>query len=201
MRHVMASIWRPSRGMDVEELKENLFQFDFYHEKELLRVLDGGPWAFENNSLSAEGLIPGSIIPLDRLDIWVQIHGLPTSYATDKTIEQIVGEKWLGRKIPMAAAEESVNVKRPAAMATEENMQVDGKTSLTVDHKRWRKDEESLFEGSARPNEYLKLERQWVRADRTRTVQDIIDLVFAKCPEFDLIEWLLFPHGPNSINL
>ncbi|CAH9105120.1 unnamed protein product [Cuscuta epithymum] len=93
MLQVMASIWRPSRGVDATELQDNLFQFDFYHEKELLRVLEDGPWAFENSTLVCKQLEPPDANPLDvKLDsfaIWMQIHNLPATYASEHILEQI----------------------------------------------------------------------------------------------------------------
>ncbi|KAL6494399.1 hypothetical protein OROGR_031199 [Orobanche gracilis] len=87
MQRVMASVWRPTRGVDVFEIGENLFRFDFYHEKERARIMENGPWSFENNTLACQYLEPGvspETIRLETVDMWVQIHGLPRDHATEE---------------------------------------------------------------------------------------------------------------------
>nr|GMC46969.1 uncharacterized protein LOC109149920 [Ipomoea batatas] len=41
----MAGVWRPGKGVTIMELQHNLFLFQFYHEFDLQRVLEDGPWA------------------------------------------------------------------------------------------------------------------------------------------------------------
>ncbi|KAF4350415.1 hypothetical protein F8388_004663 [Cannabis sativa] len=46
MRHVMASLWQPGRGVYVKEIESNRYLFQFYHEIDLERVIEGSPWTF-----------------------------------------------------------------------------------------------------------------------------------------------------------
>lgn len=92
MRNVLATVWRPALGLTVTEIKDNLYRFDFYHEKDLKRILDEGPWAFENYTLVCQPIRTGDVateINLERLEIWVQVHGLPEGYATEVVLERI----------------------------------------------------------------------------------------------------------------
>lgn len=43
MRHKMASLWRPGRGMYVKELERNRYIFQFYHKVDIARVIEGSP--------------------------------------------------------------------------------------------------------------------------------------------------------------
>lgn len=46
MQHKMASLWRPGRGMYVKQLEPDRFLFQFYHELDIKRVIEGSPWTF-----------------------------------------------------------------------------------------------------------------------------------------------------------
>lgn len=43
--------WGLEDGLQIIEVRSNLFQFKFYLEFELVRVLKGGPWTFDNQVL------------------------------------------------------------------------------------------------------------------------------------------------------
>ena len=43
MQHKMASLWKPRRGMFVKPLEANRFMFQFYHEIDIKRVVEGSP--------------------------------------------------------------------------------------------------------------------------------------------------------------
>uniref|UniRef100_A0A803PEE1 Reverse transcriptase domain-containing protein n=1 Tax=Cannabis sativa TaxID=3483 RepID=A0A803PEE1_CANSA len=47
MQHKMASLWRPGRGLSVKELDPNLYLFQFFHEFDVERVIEGSPWTFD----------------------------------------------------------------------------------------------------------------------------------------------------------
>ncbi|XP_074346275.1 uncharacterized protein LOC141685050 [Apium graveolens] len=98
MKNVMASLWRPREGMDVLDLGEQRYSFVFYHILDLQKVLDGGPWTFEQNLLVYHWLkdseVPRSV-PLHTIDIWVQVYDLPTCLISEnvfKNIGNYVGE-------------------------------------------------------------------------------------------------------------
>lgn len=43
LRNMMAALWRPGRGMYVKELGTNLFLFQFFHEVDIQRAMEGSP--------------------------------------------------------------------------------------------------------------------------------------------------------------
>lgn len=87
MQQVLASVWRPVMGMRIKEIRPNLYIFQFFHEKDISRVLDRGPWGFENYTLVCKRLgandIPKKTV-LFFLDIWVQIFDLPCGYISER---------------------------------------------------------------------------------------------------------------------
>ncbi|XP_031127667.1 uncharacterized protein LOC116029767 [Ipomoea triloba] len=92
MQQILASVWRPLMGVRVIPLEENLFSFQLPHQRDMFRVLDDGPWSFENQTLVCN-LVPPRVRPeeiiLDSVDFWVQIHDLPTVYANAAFVQDI----------------------------------------------------------------------------------------------------------------
>ncbi|XP_019182014.1 PREDICTED: uncharacterized protein LOC109177168 [Ipomoea nil] len=92
LQQVLASVWRPVMGMYAVSLSDDLFLFQFPHPKDLQRVLDDGPWSFENSLLICDQ-VPVGVRPEDvelaSIPFWVQIHGLPTMFASQDFIAKI----------------------------------------------------------------------------------------------------------------
>ncbi|XP_019171512.1 PREDICTED: uncharacterized protein At4g02000-like [Ipomoea nil] len=92
MLQVMASVWRPVMGVHAEALMDELFLFRFPHSKDLQRVLDDGPWSYENQIFVCDRVPTGTRpedTKLEAIDFWVQIHGLPTLFASSDFLAQI----------------------------------------------------------------------------------------------------------------
>ncbi|XP_019164256.1 PREDICTED: uncharacterized protein At4g02000-like [Ipomoea nil] len=73
-------------------LTDELFLFQFPHLRDLQRVVDDGPWSFENNLLICEqvpvGMRPEDV-QLDSVPFWIQVHGLPAMYASTEFVTKI----------------------------------------------------------------------------------------------------------------
>ncbi|XP_031102025.1 uncharacterized protein LOC116005932 [Ipomoea triloba] len=92
MCQVLASIWKPVKGVQITELQPNLFMFVFFHVTDMQYVLDEGPWSFDNCTLVCrqvkDGVLPGDV-PLDSVDMWMQLHDVPIGYTSSVILEQI----------------------------------------------------------------------------------------------------------------
>ncbi|KAH9678676.1 reverse transcriptase domain-containing protein [Citrus sinensis] len=51
MKNTMAALWRPGKGVCIKNLSPTLFLFQFFHEIDVRRVLDSGPWTFDQHIL------------------------------------------------------------------------------------------------------------------------------------------------------
>uniref|UniRef100_A0A803NGT3 DUF4283 domain-containing protein n=1 Tax=Cannabis sativa TaxID=3483 RepID=A0A803NGT3_CANSA len=92
MQNTLASLWQPGKGMFVKELDLNLYIFQFYHEIDIQRVMDGSPWTFNRFQLVFERLKRGEdprSVSLHRLDIWVQLHNLKTGFMTEANARNV----------------------------------------------------------------------------------------------------------------
>lgn len=83
MKERMATIWEPVRGVSIKEVEKGIFVFQFFHRMDMQKVLNGGPWSFDNHLL-----ILGQIganetpaqVPLFHVNFWVQVHELPVGF-------------------------------------------------------------------------------------------------------------------------
>lgn len=51
MQNVLASLLCPKEGMEIHDIGGYQYSFVFYHPLDLQKILDGGPWTFEQNLL------------------------------------------------------------------------------------------------------------------------------------------------------
>lgn len=75
-----------------------IYSFVFYHVLELRKVIEGGPWSFEQNMLTYHRVQndedPGQV-GLNAMDIWIQIHDIPKGFISESILASIgnfVGE-------------------------------------------------------------------------------------------------------------
>ncbi|MCH88338.1 hypothetical protein A2U01_0009222, partial [Trifolium medium] len=83
----MADLWKPVKGVKIKETKPGTFLFHFAHPLDMEAVLNGGPWTFDNNMLVLERVHLGmqiDNIPLFHVNMWVQIHNLPTGLMKER---------------------------------------------------------------------------------------------------------------------
>lgn len=92
MQNVLASIWRPREGMEIHDLGGLRYSFVFYHVLDLQKVIEGGPWTFEQNLLlhhKLEANEDAHSVQLNKMEIWVQIYDLPVGMMSDKLLENV----------------------------------------------------------------------------------------------------------------
>lgn len=70
---LMASLWRPKQGVLVRELGDGRYLFQFFHEMDLAKMLNYGPWTFENRLLITHRVQPGDNlheVTLNTVPLW-----------------------------------------------------------------------------------------------------------------------------------
>lgn len=76
MQNMMASLWRPKEGMEVHDMGGFRYSFVFYHVLDMQKVLEGGPWSFEQSMLVCHQLSCNEdphTVKLQEADMWVQV--------------------------------------------------------------------------------------------------------------------------------
>ncbi|KAK5772713.1 hypothetical protein PVK06_049007 [Gossypium arboreum] len=83
MRNTMANLWHPLEGVQISDLGDKRYLFNFFNEVDIHRVITGSPWTF-NNHLLIFHRIKENDDPLSILlvfsDWWVQIYDLPQGF-------------------------------------------------------------------------------------------------------------------------
>lgn len=99
MQDTLSAIWRPIKGVFMEETSfPNLFIFKFFHELDVKRVLDDGPWTFNQQVLLLKRLDMNEQLKdvhLSDVFMWMQIYDLPIGFNSEfilKSIGNYVGK-------------------------------------------------------------------------------------------------------------
>ncbi|XP_030970768.1 uncharacterized protein LOC115991172 [Quercus lobata] len=98
VKAIILKVWRTSKGVQIVDLKENIFVFKFACEGDKKRILELGPWNIEGFPLILKQWHQNmSVDDLDfsSIPLWVQIHGLHIEYMSKENAEEIgalVGE-------------------------------------------------------------------------------------------------------------
>ncbi|KAL8112236.1 hypothetical protein AgCh_019798 [Apium graveolens] len=88
----MASLWRPKEGMEIHDLGDHRFSFVFFHKLDLQKVVEGGPWTFEQSLLLYHVLGENEnphTVPLNKMDIWMQVYDVPKGLISEKLLQNI----------------------------------------------------------------------------------------------------------------
>ncbi|XP_074352279.1 uncharacterized protein LOC141691439 [Apium graveolens] len=92
IQNVMASLWRPKEGMEIHDLGDHRFSFMFFHKLDLQKVVEGGPWTFEQSLLLYHVLGENEnpyTVPLNNMDIWMQVYDVPKGLISEKLLQNI----------------------------------------------------------------------------------------------------------------
>lgn len=92
MQHTLALLWKPGRGVYMKELESNLYLFQFYHELDVKRVMEGCPWSFNRRALvmsrMKEGQTPRSV-DLNFMDLWIQVYDLKPGFMSETVLKSV----------------------------------------------------------------------------------------------------------------
>uniref|UniRef100_A0A2C9VPR0 CCHC-type domain-containing protein n=1 Tax=Manihot esculenta TaxID=3983 RepID=A0A2C9VPR0_MANES len=115
MRNTLSNLWRPRMGVFMQELGPKLYMFQFFHEIDLsrviqdyldsVRIVDGGPWTFNNSLLVTHHLQAGenpAEVPLVEALFWVQVFNVPVGYFNE-LVAELLGN-FIGRFVKYDSA-------------------------------------------------------------------------------------------------
>lgn len=92
MQNVMAGLWRPKEGMEVHDMGGLKYSFVFFHKLDVQKVIDGGPWSFEQAMLVYHQVKEGEdplTLKLQELEIWVQIYDIPRGFLSEGILKSV----------------------------------------------------------------------------------------------------------------
>lgn len=89
MKQTLAVLWKPGKGVYIKEIDSNLYLFQFYHEVDIRRVMEGCPWSFNMKAIIMARLKPGQnprTVDLNHMELWVQVHDLKVGFKSEKIL-------------------------------------------------------------------------------------------------------------------
>ncbi|XP_074360862.1 uncharacterized protein LOC141701122, partial [Apium graveolens] len=92
MQNLTASLWRPREGMEVHSMRDLKYLFVFYHKMDVQKVIEGGPWSFEQAMLVLHQLEMGedpAAVKLQNMEMWVQIYDLPRGFVSESILKSV----------------------------------------------------------------------------------------------------------------
>ncbi|XP_058180206.1 uncharacterized protein At4g02000-like [Rhododendron vialii] len=92
LKDTMRKVWGSPDGLRVVDVGDNLFHFRFANEMDLQRVVNGGPWCFDNMVLLLrrwEAGMKANTVDFNEIDFWIQLWGLPFECITPEIGKEI----------------------------------------------------------------------------------------------------------------
>lgn len=99
----MKSVWYVKHGVDIVNIGRNLYQIQFFHWKDKLKILQGQPWHFDKFPLvlaEIDKAIKPSDLEIFYLPIWVRFYDIPFKGRDNEANAMILGNS-IGRFMEM----------------------------------------------------------------------------------------------------
>ena len=102
--NTIKKIWNPNKGMEAKEIDTNLYLFQFFHWKDLDRVVEREPWFFDKSVVVlkpvASGARPSEIAEtLNHAPFWVRIYDCPLGGRKERRIRAMAESIGIPMKI------------------------------------------------------------------------------------------------------
>lgn len=86
IRNTLADLWRLIGKVNIRDLGSGRIPFCFFYEVDLLQIINGGPWTFNNHLLVTHRIREGEDprrVDIDICPLWVQVHFLSSGCFLD----------------------------------------------------------------------------------------------------------------------
>lgn len=92
MQQTPTTLWKPGMGVYIKELDVNRYLFQFYHEVDVKRVMEGSPWSFNRRALVMSRLKEREnprCVKLNSMDLWVQVYDLKAGFMSERILKEV----------------------------------------------------------------------------------------------------------------
>nr|POE88708.1 hypothetical protein CFP56_55440 [Quercus suber] len=110
LRKNLRMLWKPNKGVQINEIGEELFLVEFGDGRDKKRVMDMSPWTYEKQLILLKEFVGEQVpkeISLWQSPFWVQIHNLPLNSRT-REMGWAIGSK-LGEIMDVDVADSGSN--------------------------------------------------------------------------------------------
>ncbi|KAL2938973.1 hypothetical protein RDABS01_022422 [Bienertia sinuspersici] len=80
LTNTMRNLWKPSKGLVVREIENNIFVFQFFSKGDREKVMDQGPWSFDGKLLLLKDVKRGeqpAEMSFNMARFWVKVYQVP----------------------------------------------------------------------------------------------------------------------------
>ena len=91
-KNTLRKAWGLENSLQIIEVGPNLFQFKFQLEFDMVRIIQDGPWAFDNQLLLLRQWQKGMTvenIKLEHASLWIQIWGAPFDMVSPQVAKEV----------------------------------------------------------------------------------------------------------------
>ena len=92
-KRTITTVWAPQHGLVIRTLKPNLYAFQFYHWRDMAKVMEGRPWCFDNMIVllkEAEGDEQPDQVTLHHSPFWVRLKNLPFNMSSNDVVKALI---------------------------------------------------------------------------------------------------------------
>ncbi|KAM0928469.1 hypothetical protein ACQ4PT_002501 [Festuca glaucescens] len=85
-------VWGLAHDPELREVDDNLFTFKFFCLGDWNKVMHQGPWLFRKLVVviaEYDGLVKPADVPLEKVEVWAQIHSIPELYRVQPVVDQL----------------------------------------------------------------------------------------------------------------
>ena len=91
-KNTLRKAWGQENSLQIIDVGPNLFQFKFQSEFDMVRIIQDGPWAFDNQLLLLRQWQKGMTvenIKLEHASLWIQIWGAPFDMVSPQVAKEV----------------------------------------------------------------------------------------------------------------
>lgn len=93
-KRTITTVWAPIHGLVIRALRPNLFAFQFFHWRDMMKVLEGRPWCFDNMLVllkEADGDEPPDQVTIHQSPFWIRLKNLPFNMRSNEVVRALIG--------------------------------------------------------------------------------------------------------------
>lgn len=93
-KKTITTVWAPQHGLVIRTLKPNLYAFQFYHWRDMSKVMEGRPWCFDNMLVllkEAEGDEQPDQVIIHHSPFWIRLKNLPLNMRSNDVVKALIG--------------------------------------------------------------------------------------------------------------
>lgn len=93
-KKTITTVWAPKHEIVIRALRPNLYAFQFFHWRDMMKVIECRPWCFDNMLIllkEADGDEQPDQVTLKHSPFWIRLKNLPFNNRSNDVVKALVG--------------------------------------------------------------------------------------------------------------